>query len=166
MMIIISAANPAGNYSYEKYWGKDYNTFINSIDKTVKYAVFDPREKPNYKNRVVSFITSLNNESNKEIKVIRLMAIPETDYLFFNGQLCAVTENRGVISVKDGEIILRNLKKKLGSPQKEKKSSLYIYNFKQRRTRVILYQQLIDNRSMRCKVYNYTNDIFNSLFSD
>jgi hypothetical protein len=166
MIIIISAVIPAANYAYEKYWGKDYNTFINSIDKTVKYAVFDPREKPNYKNRVVGFITSLNNQSNKELKIVRLMVIPETDYLFFNGKLSAVTENRGIISVKDGEIILKNLTKKFGQPRQEKKSSLYIYTFRHARTRVILYQQLIDNRSMRCKVYCYTNDIFNSLFED
>jgi hypothetical protein len=166
LIIIFSAINPDANYAYERYWGRDYNKFIASIDKTIKYSIFDPREKPDYKNRVVDFITSLNNESNKDIKIIRVMVTPETDYLFFNGRLCAVTENRGVISIKDGEIILKNLTKKFGIPQKEKKSSLYIYTFQQRRTRVILYQQLIDNNSMRCKVYGYTNDIFNSLFSD
>jgi len=166
LIIITAAISPAGNYAYEKNWGKDYNSFIESLDKTVQYTIFDPREKPDYRNRVAGFITSLNSESKKDIKVVRLMIVPETDFLFFSGKLCAVTENRGIISVADGEVILKNFIEKFGHPQKEKKSSLYIYTFKKNRTRAILYQQLIDNNKMRCKIYCYTNDIFNSLFSD
>lgn len=166
LILIAASINADADNSFEKYWGKDYSSFIASIEKTAEYTVFNPEEKPDYKNRIVGFITSLNSESKKDLKVVRVMAKPETDYLFFNRRLCAVTENMGVIPLKTGENLLKDLTRKYGHPEKEKKSSLYVYTFRRGRTRVILYQQLIDNSRMRCRVYGYTNDIFNSLFSD
>jgi len=157
---------PAKSYSYEESWGTEYDIFIESLDRNIKYTEFDPSDKPDYKNRITGFINSLNSTARKEIKIVRLKITPETDYLFYGRKLCGITENRGIIKIKQGETILKDLTGKFGKPEADKKSSLYIYTFKKGRTRIILYQQLIDNKSMRCKVYSYTNDIFNSLFSD
>ena len=158
--------HPGKSHSYEKSWGTEYDIFIESLDRKIEYIEFDPSEKPDYKNRITGFINSLNSTAKKEIKIVRLKITPETDYLFYGRKLCGITENRGVIKIKQGETILKDLTRKFGNPEADKKSSLYIYTFKKGRTRVILYQQLIDNMTMRCKVYSYTNDIFNSLFSD
>lgn len=154
------------SYPYEKVWGTEYKKFIASIERGIEYTEFDPADKPDYRNRIATFIYSLNSAANKEIKIVRLKIKPETDYLFYGGKLCGITENRGLINIKDGEMILRDLKRKFGEPESEKKSSLYVYTFKKNRTRIILYQQLTDNDIMRCRVYIYTNDIFNTLFSD
>lgn len=166
VFLFTTMASPYPALSYEKKWGIDYTFFIESIDKTTQYITFKPAEKPDYSNRVARFISSLNIESKKDLEVIRLLTNPETDYLFFKGKLCSITENRGIIPVKEGEAILKSFTKKFGPPRTEKKSSLYIYTYKKGRTQVILYQQLIDNNIMRCKIYSYTNDIFNLLFSD
>ena len=166
ILFIIFILSPGILYSYEQVWGRDYKKFIDSIDRVIEYTEFDPADKPDYKNRIVSFIYSLNRAANKEIRIVRLKLNPETDYLFYGRKLCGITENRGLINIKEGEIILNNLTRRFGVPEAEKKSSLYIYTFKKNRTRIILYQQILDNNTMRCKVYSYTNDIFNTLFSD
>jgi hypothetical protein len=163
LLIILS---PEISFSYEKVWGTDYKKFIESIDRGTDYTEFDPADKPDYRNRIAVFIYSLNKGAEGEIKIVRLKINPETDYLFYRGKLCGITENRGLINITEGEKILKNLTRKFGDPEADRKSSLYIYTFKKGRTRIILYQQLIDNKSMRCRVYSYTNDIFNTLFSD
>ncbi len=166
ILFLILILLPEISFPYEKIWGTKYNIFIKSLDRKIEYTEFDPSEKPDYKNRITGFINSLNSSAGKEIKIVRLKITPETDYLFYGGRLCGITENRGEIKIKEGEKILKDLTLKFGNPETDKKSSLYIYTFKKGRTRVILYQHLIDNMTMRCKVYSYTNDIFNSLFSD
>ncbi len=165
-LFLILILSPGISYPYEKAWGTEYKEFIESIDRGTRYTEFDPADKPDYKNRIAVFIYSLNKGAEREIKIVRLKINPETDYLFYRGKLCGITENRGLININEGETILKNLTSKFGNPEADKKSSLYVYTFKKGRTRIILYQQLLDNKSMRCRIYSYTNDIFNTLFSD
>lgn len=149
---------------YEQIWGIKQQNFINSLVST-DYTIFRPEEKPEYKNRIISFFNAMGGE-NVSVKVVRITGIPEKDYCFFNNMLYSVSEDWGSISIQNADSIIKKIEKNYSVKNTEKKEYTTIITFEKDRNKIILYKKPSENNCIKLRLFYYNNDIFNILLKD
>lgn len=150
---------------YEKIWGIRQQNFINSLPSSSDYTIFRPDEKPEYKNRIISFFYSMGGE-DITVHVLRIKGIPEKDYCFFNNMLYSVSEDWGNTSVNRADTIIKNIETRYSRLNAETKESTTIITLEKERNKIIIYKKPVDRDIVKLRVFYYTNDIFNILLKD
>lgn len=148
---------------YESLWGTSLDEFKKGLDPDRPYIQFSPAEKPDYKNKILSYITAIDENLSKEIIILRTLTAPETDYLFVKNKLYTIMENWDIVDLKKQNDIMDGLKKKFGEPSLQKDENFYIYSFNSRDSKVLLYVLKLPDDRARCRVYLYTNKLFKML---
>jgi len=152
------------SHEYEKIWGTIQHNFIQSLN-TTDYVIFRPEEKPEYKNRIVSFFYSMGGNGVK-VNILRIKGVPEKDYCFFNNLLYSVSEDWGNISLNNADSIIKKLKAEYIVQNVVNKEGTTIITFEKDRNKIILYKKPVEINSIQLKVFYYSNDLFNILLNE
>ncbi len=160
LMLIISAL-PL--FADEPSWGTPYRDFLKSRSSSI-LSEFKPSEKPGYKHKILTFISSINPEIVSDVKVVRIKSNPLKDYMFVKEKLYTILENWDVISAKHEKELYSRLRRKYGKPDVKNDGNLRVLSFKKGRTKVIYYRLTYTNGTALCKVYFYTTRLFRMLF--
>jgi len=147
-------------------WGAMLIKVKNTLPPDTSFTEFSPSEKPDYKNKILSYITAIDNKLYDKIVILRIKSNPETDYLFVNNKLYSIIENWGTIDQHAEKEILSNLTKQFGKTQLQKDNNFYIYSYNSDRTKVLCYLIKLPDKRSTCKVYYYTRQLFRMLISE
>jgi hypothetical protein len=161
----IFLANPVHPAEYETFWGNDRNNFINT-QKSEKYYIFKIKEKPDYKNRIVDFFESMNTNDKVNITIVRVNGKPEIDYCFFNEKLYSVSEDWGEIDIATADKLINTIKKKYSNQSVENKNSKIIYSFNRDKTKILFMQSILNEKTVKVRIYYYSADLFGILFNE
>jgi hypothetical protein len=154
----------AAPISYE--WGTDLVKIKKSLPSDRESTQFTPRDKPNYKNKILSYITAIDAKLVDKIIILRLKSKPVVDYLFVNDKLYTVMENWGEVDQKTEKDILAQLSSQFGGPLVQQDKNFYIYSFNSDKTKVLYYLMKLPNGKSKCKVYYYTKQLFRMLITE
>ncbi len=165
LFLVIIITNPLFSAEVEKLWGISRPDLTGCL-KLTNYSIFKPDDKPGYSNRIIDFFNSMNPEERAVIYVLRSHGNPEMDYCFFNEKLYSVSEEWGNIDRSRAQDLYKSLKEKYAEISAEEKNPFVIYSFKKGRTKVLLYKKVIDEKFVNVRIFYYSNDIFNALFSE
>ncbi len=160
----IISALPLFSAEYEKLWGISRTDF--SGLKINNCSTFRPEDKPGYSNKIIDFFSSMNPEERTPILIIRAQGKPETDYCFFNEKLYSVSEEWGNIDKIKTNDLIKTLKEKYSEISTEEQKPYIVHTFKKGKTKVLLYKKIIDEKSAQVRIFYYSNDLFNVLFSE
>lgn len=168
-LTLISLISLPGDYThgqpYDKLWEENINDLQKKISSNRKVRIFDPANELHYRNRVLKLFTSMG-VSQEHIKIMRLSGHPSIDFLFYKGKLYSAMEDWSNEKNVNLDVMKQKLKNSYGKPEIDRKGPLTVSTYKKNRTVVILYQKQMDRYTSRCKVYYYTRNIFNTLFSE
>lgn len=159
-MPIISFSN---NEEYR--WGISREETIKRYLPSENYTSFSPASKPEYENKILSFILAINIDIKDKITILRGEGAPQRDYLLIRDKLYSVMENYGVISASDFEKVISKLSSEYKAPNIQKDKNTVTYSFYGKDTKVLVLsyekQKLVD-----CRVYHYASKLFRILISE
>lgn len=162
-LFLIAAVNLYPD-EYEKIWGIKQQNFVSSLP-TSDYTIFRPEEKPEYKNRIISFFNTMGGEGVR-VLVLRIKGTPEKDYCFFNSMLYSVSEDWGSTSSKNAESIIKKIETRYSVKNIDNKDDTTIITFEKDKNKIIVYKKPADNNYIKLRLFYYSNDIFNILLKD
>ncbi len=159
-MPIISLSN---NDEYR--WGISKEDTIKRHLPSGNYISFSPSSKPEYDNKILSFILAINSDIKDKISIIRSEGTPQRDYLLIRDKLYSVMENYGVITASEFEKVISKLSSEYKSPniQKDKNTVTYSFYGKDTKVLVLSYEK---HKLMDCRVYHYASKLFRILISE
>lgn len=163
-LFLIITAN-AYSQEYESLWGINQQRFISTLPSSSDYMTFRPDEKPEYRNRIISFFYSMGGEGIS-VNVLRVNGLPEKDYCFFNNMLYSVSEDWGNISAGRADSIIKNIESRYDRQSENSKEITTIITFVKERNKIILYKKPVDRDIVKLRIFYYSNDIFNILLKD
>ncbi len=147
-------------------WGTTMSDFKKDQAGKGEFIEFTPRDNPDYKNKIMSYITAIDEKLISEIVIIRQRGIPEKDFLFVKGKLCTTLEDWNMIDEDRQAGIMNELKRQYGEPSIQKEENFYINSFKSPGTNVLFYMLKQPDGKAKCKVYYYTSKLFRMLILD
>lgn len=165
LILTLIIMTPIFSSEPEKLWGISKDDLINKL-KLENYSIFRPEDKPDYNNKIIDFFTSMNPEDRPDIIILRTNGIPETDYCFFNSKLYSISEQWGDVDKTKVTNILKILKGRYPELSTDKKKPDILYNFRKEKTKVLLYEKVIDEKSSQVRVFYYTISLFSILLSE
>ncbi|MCP4762486.1 MAG: hypothetical protein GY870_11955 [archaeon] len=134
-----------------------------NITPSTKYIEFSPAKKPKYENKIMNYIVALDQELMNEIKIIRIQANPEKDFLMVKNKLYSIKESYNSISKKKMDKVIKKLTSRYGKSSLQKDEKMVIYTFSNNQTKVLVYSYL---KSKKAEVYLYAKQLFKMLISD
>jgi hypothetical protein len=148
----------------------DWGTLLVKIKQTLpadeKYIEFTPSERPKYKNRMLNYITAIDNNIYNKIKILRLTSSPRIDYLFVNNKLYTMVENWGTIGRDEERRIRVRLTHRFGNPTIQRDRNFYIYSYNTDKTKVFWYLMKAPDAKSDCMIYYYPRQLFRMLISE
>jgi len=148
-----------------KLWGISGTDLIKKL-KLENYTTFKPEDKPDYSNRIIDFFGSMNSDNKVIITIIRTSGIPEVDYCFFNDKLYSISEDWRSIDKSKAYDILKNTKQKYDEISSEGKNNNIIYSFKKDKTKIMLYEKVIDEKMVQVRIFYYSKDLFSIFLNE
>jgi hypothetical protein len=158
MLSLIFVSHIAADETLKYEWGAQLQKFKTTLPADKEWEQFKPSDKPKYKNKILSYITAIDEKLIDKVIIIRIKSQPVVDYLFVNDKLYTIMEIWGKIEQKTEMEIKSRLIKEFGQPVIQQDKDLYIYSYNTDKTKVLLYLE----RS-NCKVYYYTKQLFRFL---
>lgn len=147
-------------------WGTPLDQLKKSLPSDKETTQFTPKEKPNYKNKLLSYITAIDGNLVDKIIIVRLKSRPAMDYLFVNNKLYTIMENWGKVDEKTQKEIETNLSGQFGQPLVQQDKNFYIYSYNSDKTKVLYYIMKNTDGTSTCKVYYYTRKLFRMLITE
>jgi len=81
-------------------WGTQLQKFKSTLPTDKEWEQFKPSEKPKYKNKILSYITAIDNKLIDKVIIVRIKSQPVVDYLFVNDKLYTIMENWGKVLLR------------------------------------------------------------------
>jgi hypothetical protein len=147
-------------------WGITLNQVMSSLPTDKKITQFNPKQKENYSNKIMSYIIAIDNTLEEKITIVRINSQPVVDYLFINNTLYSVMEDWNDIDSSVEKNIKDNLEKKFSTPNLQQENNKLIYSFSDEKTKVLYYVLNFPNNKNNCAVYYYTKKLFRMLMMD
>ncbi len=147
-------------------WGALLVKFKQTLPADEKYIEFTPSERPKYKNRMLNYITAIDNNLYKKIKILRILSSPSIDYLFVNNKLYTMMENWGTIGPDEELLIRARLGHRYGNPTVQRDKNFYIYSYNTNKTKVFWYLMKLHDAKSDCMIYYYPRQLFRMLISE
>jgi hypothetical protein len=166
LLIFISSVSMNGFPGPNNAWGSLLPKIKSTLPPGTEFVEFTPGERPKYKNRILSYITAIDNKLVDKIIILRVKTRPETDYLFVNNKLYSIIENWDDIDQNTEKEIQVNLKKQFGESRVQKDKNFYIYSYDGDNTKVLWYLMKAPGKKSACKIYYYTRQLFRLLISE
>ncbi len=146
-------------------WGLSLAEFTGNLTGG-NHREFKPSDMPDYKNKIMTYITAIDEKFKDEIVIVRLKGSPLCDYLFVRGKLCTKLDDWDVITEETQNRIMADLKGHYGEPSLQREENFFIYSFKSKTTNVMFYMLKGPDGRAKCKVYYYTSKLFKMLIMD
>lgn len=162
--LLITLPLYSNTLNYE--WGTQLVKVKKTLPSDKESTQFSPKEKPKYKNKILSYITAIDNNLLDKIIIVRLQSQPVVDYLFVNDKLYTIMENWGSVDQKTEKDILAKLTGQFGQPLVQQDKNFYIYSYNTDKTKVLYYLMKSKDGKSRCKVYYYTKQLFRMLITE
>jgi hypothetical protein len=144
-------------------WGASKDAVIKEYLQNDKNIIrFKPSEKPEYKNKILTYIVAIDADLANSIDIIRSSTRPEKDFLFVKDRLYSILENRGPIGKSSEDRLINELKSAYGNPGIQKDNQSLIYSFKDNETKVLLILSKEAGSSV-CTLYYYASKLFKML---
>lgn len=166
MWMLSLSGTAAGINALHYAWGTQLENVKKTLPSDKEILQFSPKERPKYKNKILSYITAIDNKLIDKIFVVRIKSTPVTDYLFVNNKLYTVMENWGKIDQKTEKEIQAKLTGQYGEPLVQQDKNFYIYSFNSDKTKVLFYLMKLNDGRSKCKVYYYTKQLFRMLIAE
>jgi hypothetical protein len=147
-------------------WGTQMLKVKKTLPSDKESVQFTPKDKPKYKNKILSYITAIDNKLLDKIIIVRVKSQPEIDYLFVNDKLYTILENWGNIDPKTEKDIQARLASIFGQPLIQQDKNFYIYSYNSDKTKVLYYLMKSPDGKSKCKVYYYTKQLFRMLITE
>ena len=144
-------------------WGAQLLKFKRTLPSDKEWVQFKPSEKPKYKNKILSYITAIDNKLIDKVIIVRVKSQPVIDYLFVNDKLYTIMENWGKVEQKTELEIQSRLIGQFGQPVIQQDKNFYIYSYNTDKTKVLFYLMRLPENKSSCKVYYYTKQLFRFL---
>lgn len=164
LVLIISDAAWSAPMQYD--WGTQLLKVKKTLPSDKESQQFSPKDKPKYKNKILSYITAIDNKLIDKIIVLRVKSLPEVDYLFVNDKLYTIMENWGSVDAKMDKEIQAKLAVQFGQPLVQQDKNLAIYSYNSDKTKVLYYLMKSPDGKAKCKVYYYTKQLFRMLITE
>jgi hypothetical protein len=153
IFILFIITGEAYSHEYENLWGIQQQNFINSL-ASAEYTIFRPSEKPDYKNRIISFFYAMGGDC-VSVNILRVKGMPEIDYCFFNNMLYSVSEDWGNISTKSTDSIIKKIENGYSVNNIDNKDHTTIITFEKNKNKIILYKKPIDRDIVKLRIFYY-----------
>jgi len=147
-------------------WGITQEEVIKKyLSPEEKYTEFLVSEKPEYNNKILSYIVAIDSDLKSKIKILQTSKKPAKDYLFVKNRLYSILVDYGIIANDKENKILEEIKKEFGDPSIQKDKQISIYSFKDNKTKVLVLSWPRPG-GRECKVYYYANALFKMLITE
>ncbi len=168
--VMISVSSPRGlnaGSSAHHRWGMKINALEKDLSaRQIRLRRFVPQERPRYKNKIMTYILSVDPTVESKMVILRHRKKIVRDYLFVNRRLYSVLDDMGNVSQGEVNATERRLRARFGRASVDKKKYLTIRSYKNDTTKVLFYSKLVQDGKYRCKVYFYASSIFRMLLMD
>jgi len=158
--------SPAGSSAVSYEWGTDINFVKKDFGSESSYTQFSPKQQPDYDNKIVSYITAIDEAYINNIVVLRSKTSPPVDYLFVKNRLYTTLEEWGEVDTVKHDQILDSLNKKYGNPSRQQDQEITIYSYSDTKTKVIYFTKRVSGKKYACRVYYYARQLFRLLILD
>jgi hypothetical protein len=163
ILAILFVSHVAAGETIKYEWGTQLLKFKHTLPSDKEWVQFKASEKPKYKNKILSYITAIDNKLLDKVVIVRIKSQPLVDYLFVNEKLYTIMENWGTIEQKTEMEIQSQLINQFGQPIIQQDKNFYIYSYNTDKTKVLFYLVRLPEAKSRCKVYYYTKQLFRFL---
>ncbi|MBP7735503.1 MAG: hypothetical protein KA369_05970 [Spirochaetes bacterium] len=163
-LMFASASLAGAPLKYE--WGTQLLKVKKSLPSDRESTQFTPKDKPKYKNKILSYITAIDNKLIDKIIILRIQSKPVIDYLFVNDKLYTIMENWGNVDPKTEKEIQANLTRQFGQPLVQQDRNFFIYSYNTDKTKVLCYLMKSTDGTSKCKVYYYAKQLFRMLITE
>jgi hypothetical protein len=166
MAVLLFASGSAMSAPLQYEWGTQLLKVKKSLPSDKESVQFTPKDRPKYKNKILSYITAIDNKLLDKIIIVRLQTQPVIDYLFVNDKLYTIMENWGSVDLKTEKEIQTKLTSLFGQPLVQQDKNFYIYSYNSDKTKVLYYLMKSPDGKSKCKVYYYTKQLFRMLITE
>ena len=166
-LLIITAPLLMGNEIPPYTWGVQMKSLVSRNESSgITLRRFTPGERPQYKNKIMRYILSVDPTVESKMVVMRHRGAIVRDYLFVNQRLYTVLDDMGNMHPPAVDVLLQRLKGRFGPPSVETNGQITIRSYQQGDTKVLFYTKHLRNGSRKCKVYYYATSMFRMLIMD
>ncbi len=164
-VIIIYFANKPAADVLDKWSASKDEVIKTNIKSGEKYDIFSPADKSDYENKIMNYIIALDKELKNEMKILRIKAEPERDFLLVKNKLYCLKEDYKTISKATLDEVLKGLSAKYGQATQQKDTSIETYTLADKETKVLVLAQ-IKAPNYKCIIYYYPSRLFKMLITD
>jgi hypothetical protein len=126
-----------------------------------------PEDQVAYKNRIYSFIVSIDELAKQNITVLKFRGYgPAKDYLFYKYRLVSIMESYPRISYRSLKKMTARLQSQLGKPTRDNNKNFYVLTYKGKKSRAMLYVKHISPGSLKIRLYLYDRKLFIKMMMD
>lgn len=144
-------------------WGADIDAVKKSLGGDGNFKQFTPRQKPDYENKIINYITAVDEGVIEKIIILQTNSAPITDYLFVNNKLYTSLEDWGDIDSAKHTSLKNKLDSQYGTPSLQQDGSISVYSYSDSKTKVIFYSKKVSGTKYSCRVYFYAKQLFRLL---
>jgi hypothetical protein len=163
ILIFASTGVFSQEYPQKLQWGLQFDELSKVIPQNIKQTVFTPKQKPGYSNKILSFITAIDENYSDKIKILKAVSSNTTDFLFFNNKLYSTLVEWESIDEKSMKKIEAELLASFGQPSTQQSDNLLINSYANTTTKVLLYKKKTGDGKWSCRVYYYAKKLFKML---
>lgn len=168
IIIILLLASSYSSVSAQEYpqklaWGTPYDEISKQIPADANRSVFTPRQKPEYTNKILSFITAIDENYSDKIRILKVVSSNTADFLFFNNKLYSTLIEWDSIDDKAMKKIEAELLASFGSPTVQQSENLTISSYANATSKVLLYKKKTKDGKWSTRVYYYAKRLFKML---
>jgi len=125
-----------------------------------EHEIFTPSQKPEYKNRIINHLLSIDESINGRIIVLSTGANPRQDYVFLDDSLCIVMYEWENLPQSTLDIMLGELGHRYGLPQTGEDNSLPSLSYRDTRSCVLLIKRPSGSKGTDVRLYLYPRNLF------
>ncbi len=117
-------------------------------------------------NPFLKYITSIDANLSKKIKILKVNGSPAQEYHFISNKLFAITQDYKNINKNEFQKLKKRLKTQFGKWEKNKNQYGTTYHFEDKNSKIIVQLKNKNKNSANCRVYLYAKKIFRILLKE
>ena len=125
-----------------------------------EHEIFTPQKKPEYKNRIINHLLSIDESINGRIIVLSTGANPRQDYVFLDDSLCIVLYEWENLPQSTLDLMLGELGQRYGRPQAGENDSLPSLSYKNTQSCALLIKRPSGAKGTDVRLYLYPRNLF------
>ena len=144
----------------EPEWRISQQQVLETLPAGSNHELFTPKQKPEYKNRIINHLMSIDETIEGRMVVLQTGINPRRDYVFLDNSLCIILYQWDDMPGETLSLLLHELERQYGQPQTGADESLPSLSYRNNKSCALLIKRQSSGKGTDVRLYLYPKNLF------